>query len=109
MEINEKQTGPRFKPPFIRQWRERAGLSLEELAGKAQTNKGNLSKVERGLLPYNQELLERLASALDTTPGNLISIEPGAQIISIWGRAPLDVQRQIVEVAEALIRAGSAK
>jgi transcriptional regulator with XRE-family HTH domain len=39
-------------------------------------DKGNLSKVERGLLPYNQEMLERLGDILGTDPGNLISRDP---------------------------------
>lgn len=98
---------PRFRPPFIRQWRESKGLSLEALAERVPMDKGNLSKVERGLLPYNQEMLERLADALQTDPASLIMREPGAQIWSIWDRASPGVRRQIVEVAEALVRTGT--
>lgn len=51
-------------------------MSLEVLADRAGIDKGNLSKVERGLLPYNQEMLERLGEILGTDPGNLISRDP---------------------------------
>lgn len=67
---------PRFKPPYIREWRQQKGLSLEETASRVPMDKGNLSKVERGLLPYNQEMLERLGDILGTEPGNLLSRDP---------------------------------
>lgn len=51
-------------------------MSLEALAARVPMDKGNLSKVERGMLPYNQEMLERLADALMTDPGNLINRDP---------------------------------
>lgn len=69
-------------------------------------DKGNLSKVERGLLPYNQEMLERLAEALETDAASLLTREPGAEIWPIWMRASPGLRRQIVEVAEALERTG---
>jgi transcriptional regulator with XRE-family HTH domain len=67
---------PRFKPPFIREWRKEKGFSLEYVASNVPMDKGNLSKVERGLLPYNQEMLERLADILGTDAGNLINRDP---------------------------------
>jgi len=98
---------PRFKVPFIRAWRESKGMSLETLASRVPMDKGNLSKVERGLLPYNQEMLERIADVLQTDPATLIMREPGAEIWSIWDKASPGVRRQIVEVAAALIRTGT--
>lgn len=67
---------PRFKPPFIREWRQEKGLSLEYVSSNVPMDKGNLSKVERGLLPYNQEMLERLADILGTSASNLIGRDP---------------------------------
>lgn len=69
-------------------------------------DKGNLSKVERGLLPYNQEMLERLADALETDPASLIIREPSAEIWSIWDRARPGEKRLIVAAAEAIVRTG---
>jgi transcriptional regulator with XRE-family HTH domain len=67
---------PRFKPPYIREWRQLKGYSLEHVADNVPMDKGNLSKVERGLLPYNQDMLERLSEILGTSPGNLIGRNP---------------------------------
>lgn len=67
---------PRFKVPYIRQWRTLKDMSLEALADRVPMDKGNLSKVERGLLPYNQEMLERIGDVLGTDPGNLINRDP---------------------------------
>jgi transcriptional regulator with XRE-family HTH domain len=100
---------PRFTPTFIRQWRQHRGMSLDVLAARVPMDKGNLSKVERGILPYNQEMLERLADALMTDPASLLMRDPSAPeaIWSLWERARPGVRRQIESVAETLIRTGT--
>lgn len=69
-------------------------------------DKSNLSKVERGILPYNQEMLERLADALMTDPASLLMRDPmnGSPMWSIWDQASPGERQQIEAVAEALIR-----
>lgn len=100
---------PRFGPNYIRQWRQHRRLSLEQLAARVPMDKGNLSKVERSLLPYNQEMLERLADALATEPASLLMRNPTdpSPIWSLWDRAKPAVKRQIEEVAAALLRTGT--
>ena len=100
--------GPRFRPNFIRAWRLSKHLSLEKLAARVPMDKGNLSKVERGILPYNQEMLERLADALGTEPASLLMRDPSDPegIWSIWDQAKPGVRRQIARVAETLLRTG---
>lgn len=68
-------------------------------------DKSNLSKIERGLLPYNQELLERLADALMTDPASLLMRDPTDEqaIWSLWDRASQTERRQLERVATALI------
>jgi transcriptional regulator with XRE-family HTH domain len=101
---------PRFNPNFIRAWRKHRHLSLEQLASRVPMDKGNLSKVERSLLPYNQEMLERLAEALGTEPASLLMRDPSAPepIWSLWDRADRVTRRQIEEVAATLIRTGTS-
>lgn len=67
-------------------------------------DKGNLSKIERGLLPYNQDLLERLATALMTDPASLIMRDPTdtAAVWSLWDRASKGERQQIERVVTAL-------
>jgi len=100
-------TRPRFRLTYIRQWRQSKHMSLDQLADRVPMDKGNLSKIERGLLPYNQELLEKLADALSTDPASLIirdPLMPGA-IWSIWEKASPGEKRQIESVAQALMSA----
>ena len=95
------------RPTFIRQWRNHRGYSLDQLAGMVPMDKSNLSKVERGILPYNQEMLERLADALMTDPASLLMRDPTKPdaIWTLWERASPGERAQIETVAEALIKA----
>lgn len=67
---------PLYKPTYIRAWRKERGMTMMELAEKADIDQGHLSKLERGLLPYNQPNLERLATALSVTTAVLIERGP---------------------------------
>lgn len=97
---------PLHRRTFIRQWREHRGYSLDRLAGMVPMDKSNLSKVERGFLPYNQEMLERLAEALTTDPASLLMRDPTKQdaIWTIWEHASPGERIQIEAVAQALIQ-----
>ncbi len=98
---------PKHRPTFIRQWRQHRGYSLDQLAERVPMDKGNLSKIERGILPYNQDLLERLADALMTDPASLIMRDPSQSgaIWTLWERATVGERAQIESVVEALIAA----
>lgn len=99
---------PRFKPPYIRQWRQEKGFSLEHVALNVPMDKGNLSKVERGLLPYNQEMLERLGEILGTDAGNLISRDPTKEgkVIDLVQRLSENELEQAERVLSAMFKAG---
>ena len=99
-----------YRPTFIRQWRTHRGYSLDKLAGMVPMDKSNLSKVERGFLPYNQEMLERLADALMTDVASLLMRDPTQEgaIWSLWNRASPGERRQIEAVADALLKARKA-
>jgi transcriptional regulator with XRE-family HTH domain len=81
-------------------------MSLDVLADRIPMDKGNLSKIERGLLPYNQELLEKLADALQVETASLLMRDPSlpAAIWSIWDIASHAERLQIERVAEALVQ-----
>lgn len=110
-DVSARQVGmagkPVHRPTFIRQWRNHRGYSLDKLAEMVPMDKSNLSKVERGILPYNQEMLERLADALMTDPASLLMRDPTAHgaIWSIWEKASPGERQQIEAVAQALISA----
>ena len=100
-------TGQTYRPTFIRAWRQHRGYSLDQLAQMVPMDKSNLSKVERAILPYNQEMLERLADALRTDPASLIMRDPSRPdaIWSIWDQASPGERAQIESVAAALLSA----
>lgn len=66
----------KFNPIFLREWRKARGLTLIELGKLAGVDHGNLSKLERGIFPYSQVLLEKLADALGVTPAILLAFSP---------------------------------
>lgn len=79
-------------------------FTLDHVAFNVPMDKGNLSKVERGLLPYNQEMLERIADIIGTDPGNLISRDPTKDgrvidFIQRLGPAQLERAAAILEAA----------
>ena len=85
-------------------------MSLEALADGVPMDKGNLSKVERGLLPYNQEMLERLADVLGTDPGNLINRDPtkdGKVIDMVQRLNGADLERAAAILEAAFGRTGT--
>jgi transcriptional regulator with XRE-family HTH domain len=111
--MRKKPATPQFRrqyaPTYIRQWREYRGLTLEQLASRLGTTHASLSRVERGLQPYNQPLLEALANALQTEVASLLMRNPSDPdgIWSIWDQARPAERRQIVEIAKTLMKTGS--
>lgn len=68
-------------------------------------DKGNLSKIERGLLQWNQETLTGIAKALSVHLEALVTRGP-ADPISInraYQRATVDQRRQIEAIAETIV------
>ena len=111
--MKQRPAQPQFRrqyaPTFIRQWREHRGLTLEQLAARIGTTHASLSRVERGLQPYNQPLLEAVANALQTDAASLLMRNPADPdgIWSIWDKAKSGERRQIVEIAKTLLKTGS--
>ncbi|WP_429499413.1 helix-turn-helix domain-containing protein [Robbsia andropogonis] len=60
-----QQWAVKFRPEFVTLRRSMRGLSQVQLAEISGIAQGTLSKVEQGLKPINEEILEKLAVALD--------------------------------------------
>ena len=84
-------------------------MSLEKLAdivGEA-TGQGfthaSLSRIERGLQPYSQPILEAIADALGTDPASLLMRDPDEPgIWSVWEQAKPGDRQKIVEIAKTI-------
>lgn len=93
---------------FLREWRKHKGYTLERVAEHIGTTHATLSRIERGLVPYNQTLLELLADFYSTEPASLLMrnpADPDAPWSILDGLSPVQ-RRQIAEIAETLRKAG---
>lgn len=57
----------------LRQLRKSKGITLAELAGRADSHVGNLSRIERGTAKPSLDLLYRLSDALEFTLAEIFS------------------------------------
>jgi transcriptional regulator with XRE-family HTH domain len=100
---------PLFRRTFIRQWREYRDLTLEQLAERVGSTHVSLSRIERGLQPYSQQLREAVAEALQTDPASLIMRDPSSseEIWSVWDQAKPAERQTIVEIAKTILKSAS--
>lgn len=90
---------------FLREWRKHRGKTLEQVAEALFMSHGNLSKIERGKVPYTQDLLEKLADLYMCSPPDLIIRDPSdpIDIWSVWDHAKPGDKRKIVSAARIIV------
>jgi len=78
-------------------------LTVEQLAAHVGMSKSALSRIERGLRPYNQDFIEACAEYLRCTPADLLSRHPdaGDPALAIWDRIAEPQRQQALRVLEA--------
>ena len=69
---------------YIREWRKHQNLSQEQVANAIGMSTPNLSRLERGLIPYSQTTLEALANLFEVQPADLLS-PPGPGLKFVEG------------------------
>lgn len=91
---------------FLREWRKQAGKTLEAVAEQLHMSHSQLSRIERGKQPYNQELLEALADLYMCDVVDLLIRDPSDPegMWTLWEKAEPGQRRRIVAVADALLR-----
>lgn len=97
------------KPTYIRAWREKKHLTLDQVVGRlaeieVPMTGASLSRIERGLQPYQQDTIEAIAVALDVSVAQLVEDDPSvpeATLIDFVRH--LDAKR--AAQAEAVLRA----
>lgn len=117
---------PKSKPGhFLREWRKRRELSLEAVAEKVVAfsnhkeptdydgppltmTHATLSRIERGLIPYNQHLLEVLADIYQTDEASLVMRNPTDPdgLWTIYDALTQPERVRLVELAKTLKRTG---
>lgn len=77
-----------YQPTFLRQWRKKSRMTLEQAGEVVGLSHAQLGRIERRLQPYNQELLEALADLYGTSPASLIMRDPSKEgFWSLWDQA----------------------
>lgn len=57
---------------YIKEWRKKLGLTQDQVAERCSTNKGQISKLERGELRMNDTWIAELSHAYDIEPFRLL-------------------------------------
>jgi transcriptional regulator with XRE-family HTH domain len=99
----------KFRPTYIRQWREHRGLNQDQLAERLEMTQSHLSMLENGKRGYTQETLEAVAHALQTDVASLLMRNPadGDAIWSIWDNAKPGERKMIVDIAKTVTKTGT--
>jgi transcriptional regulator with XRE-family HTH domain len=93
----------------LREWRKFNGFTLEQVAQEARMSHSQLSRIERGVQPYDQHLLEFLAKMYGCDVADLIVRPPGQKfgVQQAFDSIPLDRREQAIAVLEALAKTGT--
>ena len=89
----------------IAEIREAKGLKVKELAAKAGFSAPYVSQMELGIRNISLKNLEKLATALECQPEDLLPIEGGSgtDILNIWASIPPDRRELAKQVLESFI------
>lgn len=73
----------------IRRIRKSKNMTILELANQIGSDVGNISRLERGVQGYSQDILEKIAHSLDVKISDLFASESNTEELAIKGRVPL--------------------
>jgi transcriptional regulator with XRE-family HTH domain len=95
---------PQWRRTFLRQWREHRNLTLESVSEKMGISHGQLSRIERGLSPYSQHVLEVAAAEYGCTVQDLLTRQPdeAEDLISLVGQLNPQQRRRAARLIDAL-------
>lgn len=90
-------------------------MTLEQLAERVGVRLGagfthaSLSRIERGLQPYSQPILEAVADELQIDVASLLMRDPSdpEAMWSIWDQAKQGERKIIVDIAKTIVKTGT--
>lgn len=96
---------------FLRQWRKFRHMTQVEVSDRLEIDQATLGRVERGLLPYNQDFLEKAAITYGCDPEDLLSIDPTRPdppklVYDAIKNAPRAKQDEVWRVVQAMLKTG---
>lgn len=95
---------------YLKEHREDAGLTQEQLAERLDTTKATISRIETGARDWTGSFLDAAAEALGKPDGSVFYYPPDDQkLANKLASAPENVRKQVHTVIEALLRAGERR
>lgn len=99
MARNLKKPRPRRKT-FLKEWREYRNLTQDQAAERIGITQATLSRIERGIHPYDQDFLEKTAFAYGCEPQDLLMRNPQDEN-AVWSIADHLLKASPTERAQA--------
>lgn len=113
---------PLYRRTYIKEWRNRRGLSLRRLAERLEQTPGgdlmlshaSIGRIEAGKQPYSQSTLEAIADALGVTAAMLLEVNPekDGDVIDITlrlNKAPPELRKQAIDIIQALLQSSGSR
>lgn len=94
---------------FLAAWRERKGLTQEQLAEKVDTTGSVISLLEAGKRALSPKWLRRLAPVLEVPMGYLLETHPddvSDELLETWARIPEAQRPAAMAMLRSLAKAG---
>lgn len=112
LEIDWGMSKTPYRRTFIREWRKKRGLSLQQLADRLEVEPGgdllvsysSLSRIETGKQPYSQPVIESIARALDVSVPMLLEAHPEreGEIVDLFRLMPPERQEEAIKILRVL-------
>lgn len=90
---------------YLREWLEYRGLTAEQLALRLDISKGTVSKLENGKQRYNQDILERIAYALNCEVPELYRLPQAPTANELLAKMPPEIRQTAMSVLIDLAKA----
>lgn len=83
----------------IKKWRERAGMTQEDLSAEVGVTRGTLARYETNRMVPSATVLQKIADALNVSPGDLLEDKPKREgtRIPVLGRVPAGIPFEAIE------------
>jgi transcriptional regulator with XRE-family HTH domain len=100
---------PQRRRHFIKEWREKRGLSQEQLAERVGKSRGLIGQLETYRINYTAETLEAIAYALQCEPWDLLNVDPSKEgqvidVMDLLRKATPEQRERAIGYIEGMVR-----